>query len=66
MCKLAGLHSLRPPGKRTQDREPRVHDNKRDRAWTRLGAFSRAIQVTSGLALLGVAVYYLDVFRQLL
>jgi cytochrome c-type biogenesis protein len=34
--------------------------------WTRLGAWSRAIQVVSGVALLGVAVYYIDVFRQLL
>jgi cytochrome c-type biogenesis protein len=35
-------------------------------AWTRLGAWSQAIQVASGIALLGVAVYYVDVFRQLL
>lgn len=34
--------------------------------WTRLGAWSRAIQVVSGVALLAVAIYYIDVFRQLL
>jgi cytochrome c-type biogenesis protein len=34
--------------------------------WTRLGAWSRTIQVGSGVALLGVAVYYADVYRQLL
>jgi cytochrome c-type biogenesis protein len=34
--------------------------------WTRLGAWTRPIQVVSGIALLGVAVYYVDVFRQLL
>jgi cytochrome c-type biogenesis protein len=34
--------------------------------WTRLGAWTRPIQVVSGVALLGVAVYYVDVFRQLL
>jgi cytochrome c-type biogenesis protein len=34
--------------------------------WTRLGLWTRPIQVVSGVALLGVAVYYADVYRQLL
>lgn len=34
--------------------------------WTRLGVWSRPIQVVSGLALLAVAAYYVDVYRQLL
>jgi len=34
--------------------------------WTRLGVWSRPIQIASGVALLMVAAYYVDVFVQLL
>lgn len=34
--------------------------------WTRLGLWSRPIQIASGVALLVVAAYYVDVFVQLL
>jgi cytochrome c-type biogenesis protein len=34
--------------------------------WTRLGVWSRPIQIVSGVALLVVAAYYVDVFVQLL
>ncbi len=34
--------------------------------WTRLGLWSRPIQVVSGVALLAVAAYYVDVFVQLM
>ena len=34
--------------------------------WTRLGVWSRPIQIASGVALLVVAAYYVDVFVQLL